>query len=403
MENDGAEVFVHWKGRLLFDTSRRPAQRQFAACTNCRRRLPSVSCPHCNVSCLSVHRVSRDVLSWQSEASPPLFLGMVDDSHPAFACDVSHLPNPVKHPDEDDPLRTLLRGDAASVSFVDARRLMGALSSFEGNVVAQTRALFHWHRKNSHCPACGAATAVVDGGHARTCAKCSTQLVRGVVSCCVVLCCVVLCRVVLCRVVSCCVVLCCVVLCCVVSCRVVLCCVVLSLPLTCTHSFSLSSRSASGRQYPRTDPAIITLVLDNEDASHALLGRSIGWPAGVFSCLAGFVEGGETLEQAVGREVLEEVGVRATAPHYFSSQPWPPQSLMVGFHARASRTDPVVVDTAEMDDAQWFTKEQVEAALARAIPGRFGTDDSAELVVPPSGAIANAMLQAWVAGQLPHK
>ncbi len=114
--------------------------------------------------------------------------------------------------------------------------------------------------------------------------------------------------------------------------------------------------------YPRTDPAVIMTVVDR--AGRLLLGRQVTWPQGRFSTLAGFVEPGESLEDAVRREVWEEAGIVVDDVRYLGSQPWPfPASIMLGFTARAVTTD-VHVDGVELGDARWFTREQLHAALS---------------------------------------
>src|SRR6202011_1283233 len=111
-------------------------------------------------------------------------------------------------------------------------------------------------------------------------------------------------------------------------------------------------------QFPRSEPAIIVLVSDTE---RALLGRQASWPIGRYSTIAGFVEPGESLEDAVSREVLEETGVEVDAIEYHSSQPWPfPASLMLGFTAHAMTHD-VHLRDQELEDARWFTREDVAA------------------------------------------
>jgi NAD+ diphosphatase len=108
--------------------------------------------------------------------------------------------------------------------------------------------------------------------------------------------------------------------------------------------------------FPRVDPAIIVLVTDGD---RALLGRQPGWPAGRYSTIAGFVEPGESLEDAVRREVLEETGIEAGGMTYQSSQPWPfPRSLMLGFRAEA-RTTEVRIGDAELEDARWFHRDEL--------------------------------------------
>jgi len=117
--------------------------------------------------------------------------------------------------------------------------------------------------------------------------------------------------------------------------------------------------SACGlEQFPRIDPAIIVLISDGE---RVLLGRQASWPAGRYSTIAGFVEIGESLEDAVVREVLEETGVRVDQISYHSSQPWPfPASLMLGFTAHALSTD-VHRKDKELEDARWFSREDIRA------------------------------------------
>jgi NAD+ diphosphatase len=147
--------------------------------------------------------------------------------------------------------------------------------------------------------------------------------------------------------------------------------------------------SECGRQqFPRTDPAVIMVVTDDRD--RCLLGRQEQWPPGRFSTLAGFVEPGESLEQAVAREVYEEVGIEVGEVSYFGNQPWPfPASLMVGFFARARTTD-IRVDGAEIADARWFTREEVRA------------DAEAGTLLLPSGiSISRSLVETWYGGPLP--
>lgn len=138
-------------------------------------------------------------------------------------------------------------------------------------------------------------------------------------------------------------------------------------------------------QFPRTDPAVIMAITHGEDDEEAiLLGRNAAWPAGRWSTLAGFCEPGETLEDAVRREVAEEVGVQVGEVTYFGSQPWPlPASLMLGFTGRALTTD-IDVDGAEIEEARWWTRAEIEAA------GRSG-----ELVVPRGVSISSSLIETW--------
>jgi NAD+ diphosphatase len=138
-------------------------------------------------------------------------------------------------------------------------------------------------------------------------------------------------------------------------------------------------------QFPRTDPAVIMAITSGDGDDEAiLLGRNRAWPAGRWSTLAGFCEPGETLEDAVRREVDEEVGVRVGEVRYFGSQPWPlPASLMLGFTGRALTTE-IDVDGAEIEEARWWTREELRAA------GRSG-----ELVVPRGVSISSSLIESW--------
>lgn len=148
-------------------------------------------------------------------------------------------------------------------------------------------------------------------------------------------------------------------------------------------------------QFPRSDPAVIMLVAHGEpgaDDERCLLGRHPSWPPGRFSTLAGFVEPGETMEDAVRREVLEETGVVVGDVAYVGSQPWPlPASLMVGFEGRASTTA-VEVDGEELDDARWFTRAELRA----------GAEDGS-LVLPGGVSISRSLIERWYGGTLPGR
>ncbi|WP_227000774.1 NAD(+) diphosphatase [Protaetiibacter intestinalis] len=148
----------------------------------------------------------------------------------------------------------------------------------------------------------------------------------------------------------------------------------------------------TGREhYPRTDPAVIVAVLDDED--RILLGSNVEWGAGRFSLLAGFVEPGESLEAAVVREIFEEAGVVVADPVYLGSQPWPfPASLMLGFEARIAAGTPSepTPDGTELRELRWFTREQLAADA-----------EAGRVTLPRSASIARAIIEDWYGGALP--
>jgi NAD+ diphosphatase len=144
--------------------------------------------------------------------------------------------------------------------------------------------------------------------------------------------------------------------------------------------------SCSAEHYPRVDPVVIMLA---EHDGKLLLGRQPHYPPGRYSALAGFVEVGENLEAAVARELFEEAGVRVRNIRYVASQPWPfPSSLMFGCHAEADGPD-LTIDTTELEDARWFTRDEVAAALEERPDAPFQA--------PPRTAIARTLLERWLA------
>ena len=147
-----------------------------------------------------------------------------------------------------------------------------------------------------------------------------------------------------------------------------------------------------GREhYPRTDPAVIVAASDGE---RLLMGRQAAWPARRYSVIAGFVEPGETLEQAVAREVMEETGIRVTRCRYVGSQPWPmPTSLMLGFIAEADPGE--IVCTDELEVARWFTRAEILAALEAE--SRRATDAS-PFLLPARISIAHWLVRRWARG-----
>jgi NADH pyrophosphatase NudC (nudix superfamily) len=141
--------------------------------------------------------------------------------------------------------------------------------------------------------------------------------------------------------------------------------------------------------FPRVDPAVIMLVTDPDD--RCLLARNRRWPERRVSILAGFVEPGESAEQAVAREVGEETGITVARVRYVGSQPWPmPQSLMLGFRAEATGSLEITVDDEEIAEAGWFSRDELKAAIAD------GT-----ILLPPPVSIAHQIIQSWYGSPLP--
>jgi NAD+ diphosphatase len=141
--------------------------------------------------------------------------------------------------------------------------------------------------------------------------------------------------------------------------------------------------------FPRLDPAVIMLVTDPDD--RCLLARNSAWPPRRMSVLAGFVEPGESIEQAVAREVFEETAIAVGQIRYLGSQPWPlPRSLMLGFQAVAAGGQRIVVDKEEIGEARWFSRAELRASI-----------DEGELAIAPSSSIARRLIEYWYGAELP--
>jgi len=154
-----------------------------------------------------------------------------------------------------------------------------------------------------------------------------------------------------------------------------------TIPQRAGHSMRCSKEGCAQEFFPRLDPAIIVLVTDGE---RALLGRQATWPAGRYSTIAGFVEPGESLEDAVAREVMEETGVPVAGARYDSSQPWPfPASIMIGFRATAHPGSPAR-GHGELEDARWFSREEILAGAA---------------LLPPAHSISRRLIGTWMDGK----
>lgn len=146
--------------------------------------------------------------------------------------------------------------------------------------------------------------------------------------------------------------------------------------------------TCGAHHFPRTDPVVIMLITRG---NRVLLGRSPAWPEGMYSCLAGFMEPGETMEAAVRREVQEEAGIRVGSVRYLASQPWPyPSSLMLGAAGEAL-DEAITLDPQELEDARWVSREEIACAFAGEHP---------EIRAPRRGAIAGFLLRNWLADRL---
>ncbi len=149
------------------------------------------------------------------------------------------------------------------------------------------------------------------------------------------------------------------------------------------HVLRCLNPDCAAQHFPRTDPAVIMLVTRGD---RALLGHARRFPGPMYSTLAGFVEPGESLEEAVAREVFEEVGVRVEQVEYHSSQPWPfPASIMLGFYATAL-DETIVLDRDEIEDARWFSRAEIR------------TPDAHGFTIPRGDSIARRLIEDWLSG-----
>ncbi|WVR09506.1 hypothetical protein IAU60_006574 [Kwoniella sp. DSM 27419] len=263
----------------------------------------------------------------------------------------------------------------------DARASAAAMSGWDAAIFAQGRAMVDWNARNKYCPACGTPTYSLWAGWKRNCLS-AIQPVEGKEPC-------------------------------------------------------FSTKGLHNFAYPRTDPVIIMGILD-ASGEKMLLGRQKSWPKGMYSCLAGFIEPGESFEDAVRREVLEEAGIEVGPVRYSSSQPWPyPANLMVGCFGRAKDGQTIRLDLDnELEDAQWVPRSVLTSIIGSKSGSAYTREDlkklddkaqsdqetsaalaptekkAEELVVeqgenrmgitrvPPETAIAGQLVRLWAKGGL---
>ncbi|KIJ60048.1 hypothetical protein HYDPIDRAFT_32624 [Hydnomerulius pinastri MD-312] len=258
----------------------------------------------------------------------------------------------------------------AKLAFTDPRAAMGSLDLFTAAVFAQARSMVDWNERNKFCPACGSPSYSLWAGWKLSCSS------------------------------------------------------LLPWADNTGKKPCPSGRGLNNFCHPRTDPVVIMVVM-NEAGDKIILGRNKKFPPKFYSALAGFVEPGESYEDAVKREMWEEAGVKVWNIRYHSGQPWPfPANLMLGFYATADPSAPIRTDLDnELEDAGWYTREEVLAALAQT-PGTghndkkiasVWTDDKAKpqsgpngvvkeeeplFKMPPPTAIAGVLIKHWAEGKI---
>ncbi|KAK9762172.1 NADH pyrophosphatase [Basidiobolus ranarum] len=263
------------------------------------------------------------------------------DTSSRWALDISP-----KGPIEDSfmPLRQKVMDEG--YMFIPLRPKSFKLPLIEAAILAQARSMIDWNTRNRYCPACGRKTVLTDAGYKRTC---------------------------------------------------------LPSPLsqaTDERPPCISPKGAHNFSYPRTDPVVIICTI-SQRGDKILLGRQKSWPAGMYSCVAGFIEPGESLEEAARREVREETGITLGPVIYHSSQPWPfPNSLMIGCIGRAL-SEKIQLEDMELDDARWFTRQEVLDGLQNPVEiTTRATLDPHQLRLPPGTAIAHQIIRTWAKSEI---
>lgn len=217
-------------------------------------------------------------------------------------------------------------------SFTDFRLSLMMMPTYEASLASKAKAIFNWHRRNTHCAKCGSPSVRNSTASCRTCHKCEEVW------------------------------------------------------------------------YPTLSPVGIVLVADNTK-SNLLLVRQGRHPKGMYSCIAGYVDSGETLEEGIRREVAEEVGLTVLSVDYKASQHWsfPTSNLMIGCHAIVNGNETLDVDTSELEDARWFSVEEVRRSLDSIKTNPLETmsaikEGTNQFFVPPRGTLAHSLIDAWLSG-----
>jgi len=317
------------------------------------------------------HKVENPITLEEEDARPNIiFLGIREEEGKLLLPEQSHSSSAVQpsgepyfaievnsNPDLKEAALDILKD--SKPSWIDLRSASARFPQESSGVVAQAKCLLDWNARNRFCAGCGQPTQSVWAGWKRRCLPGNKP--EGSPPC-------------------------------------------------------ISKKGVHNFQYPRTDPVIICLVKHWKDDS-ILLGRNKSWPAGFYSCLAGFCEGGESLEEAVIREIYEESGIKVKDVKFHSSQPWPyPASLMFGMVATAEEGTVRLDLDNELENARFISREYVQDALnmrttlsrheaskfdlAEDTKGENATVPDSELRLPPSSAIAHQLIASYARGEV---
>lgn len=290
---------------------------------------------------------------------------------PYFSMDIADLelaPERLK-----DILNSTSQAKNGTLDWSEPRMVMSSLDDFSGGLFAEARSLVDWNQRNKFCPACGSRSYSMWGGWKLSCSS------------------------------------------------------LLPWANNVDRKPCLTIKGLHNFTHPRTDPVVIMLAID-QSGDKILLGRGKKFPGKFYSALAGFIEPGETFEDAVVREMWEEAGVKVWDIKYHSGQPWPyPANLMVGFYARADATQPIRTDLDnELADARWYTRAEIQSVLDHSSGTRFSSaeykkmsdstegsnnqqnttimeeikNDDPRFKLPPITAIAGVLIRDWAEGKI---